>query len=71
MMKKCRVYRCFLPIVLFWYWCYNLRVKEINMKNQRITKALSKGKKMGYYKPKAKQMRLKAIIQAELETLDY
>jgi hypothetical protein len=41
------------------------------MKNQRITKALSKGKKMGYYKPKARQMRIKAIIQNELEMLDY
>jgi hypothetical protein len=41
------------------------------MKNQRITKALSKGKKMGYYKIKAKQMRLKAIIENELKTLDY
>jgi hypothetical protein len=42
-----------------------------NMKNQRITKALSKGKKQGYYKIKANMMRIKAIIQTELETLDY
>jgi hypothetical protein len=41
------------------------------MKNQRITKALSKGKKQGYYKIKAKQMRLKSIVETELETLDY
>ena len=41
------------------------------MKKQRITKALSKGKKQGYYKIKARQMRLKAIIQNELIMLDY
>ena len=37
----------------------------------RITKQLSKGKKQGYYKIKAKQMRLKTIIETELEMLDY
>ena len=41
------------------------------MKQQRITKKLSKGKKQGYYKPKASMMRLKEIIQNELEMLDY
>lgn len=42
--------------------------------NNRITRKLSKGKKGGYYKPKAKIMKLKAIYEAtlqELETLDY
>jgi hypothetical protein len=37
----------------------------------RISKALSKGRKQGYYKPKANLMRIKAIIETELETLDY
>jgi hypothetical protein len=41
------------------------------MKNQRITKTLSKGKKLGYFKPKANLMKIKAIIQNELEMLDY
>jgi hypothetical protein len=41
------------------------------MKNQRITKTLAKGKKQGYYKPKANMMRIKAIIENELEMLDY
>jgi hypothetical protein len=37
----------------------------------RISKKLSKGKKQGYYKPKANMMRIKAIIENELEMLDY
>jgi hypothetical protein len=41
------------------------------MKQNRITKTLSKGKKWGYYKPKATLMKIKAIIQNELEMLDY
>jgi hypothetical protein len=52
--------------------CYNNKVKENkNMKNQRITKALSKGKKQGYYKIKARQMRLKTILENELKMLDF
>jgi hypothetical protein len=41
------------------------------MKQQRITKKLSKGRKQGYYKPKANMIRLKEIIENELEMLDY
>jgi hypothetical protein len=37
----------------------------------RISKALSKGKKQGYYKVKARQMRLKNIVENELKVLDY
>ena len=54
--------------LLLWY--YN-RVKEKENMKTRITKQLSKGKKQGYYKIKAKQMRLKTIIETELEMLDY
>jgi hypothetical protein len=50
---------------------YVYRKGKGNMKNQRITKKLSKGKKQGYYKIKANMMRIKAIIQNELEMLDY
>jgi hypothetical protein len=50
---------------------YVYRKGKRNMKKQRITKTLSKGKKQGYYKPKATLMKLKAIIQNELEMLDY
>jgi hypothetical protein len=40
------------------------------MKYNRITKALSKGKKGGYYKPKAKQMKLKALYEATLQEME-
>jgi hypothetical protein len=50
---------------------YVYRKGKGNMKNQRITKTLAKGKKQGYYKPKANMMRIKAIIENELEMLDY
>jgi hypothetical protein len=53
------------------YYVYRKGKGKVNMKNQRITKALSKGKKQGYYKIKANMMRVKAIIKNELETLDY
>lgn len=32
------------------------------MKHNRITRQISKGKKQGYYKIKARQLKLKAII---------
>jgi hypothetical protein len=53
------------------YYVYRKGKGKENMKNQRITKKLSKGKKQGYYKIKANMMRIKAIIQNELEMLDY
>jgi len=53
------------------YYVYTKGKGKENMKNQRITKKLSKGKKQGYYKIKANMMRIKAIIQNELEMLDY
>jgi hypothetical protein len=45
--------------------------RKKKMKKNRITKTLSKGKKLGYFKPKANLMKIKAIIQNELEMLDY
>jgi hypothetical protein len=50
---------------------YVYRKGKGNMKNKRITKALSKGKKQGYYKIKARQMRLKSILENELKMLDF
>jgi hypothetical protein len=50
--------------------CYYNRVKEKeNMKHNRITRQISKGKKQGYYKIKAKQLKLKT--QYETLMLDF
>lgn len=39
------------------------------MKQNRITKQLSQGKKQGYYKIKARQMKMRALYQATM--LDF
>jgi hypothetical protein len=39
------------------------------MKLNRVVKTLSKGKKEGYFKIKAKVLRLKTIIENELDEL--
>jgi hypothetical protein len=41
------------------------------MKQNRIIKQLSQGRKQGYYKIKARQMRLKSILENELKMLDF
>jgi hypothetical protein len=40
------------------------------MKENRIKRILSKSRKQGYYKVKAKQMKLKAIYEATLKEME-
>jgi hypothetical protein len=37
--------------------------KGKNMKHNRITRQISKGKKQGYYKIKAKQLKMKTLYE--------
>jgi hypothetical protein len=66
----CRNYFFLLLDLCLPLWYYIIVKEKVNMKT-RISKALAKGKKQGYYKIKAKQMRIKSIIETELEMLDY
>ena len=72
--EKARFDRCFFVYILFDFiklLCYYIIVKEKvkDMKHNRITRQLSQGRKQGYYKIKAKQLRLKT--QYESLMLDF
>lgn len=56
-----------LSIPLWYYIIVKEKVKD--MKQNRITKQLSKGKKQGYYKIKVKQMKMKATYDNNM--LDF